>query len=186
MVANSVLINNTVQVLPNPCALTIKPRLEYSVFLAESILAKLKNAHSAIAITNTRLYSQNTDLTHDTMQFRQAVGIEASLTRVTEAVKIIKERLDSISSIGSLAPLASPLISMLRTVNSDIYKDFPQISQDLIELSGLLGSIVMDSGSLAEAKFDFKQSNLESEQILAEVNLIVESKIRTFYPNLNS
>jgi hypothetical protein len=61
----------------------------------------------------------------------------------------------------------------------------PQISHDLIELSTSLGSIVMDSGSLIEAKFDFKQTNLESTQILDEVNLIVESKIHKQYPNLN-
>jgi hypothetical protein len=61
----------------------------------------------------------------------------------------------------------------------------PNESGNLVELSGILGSIIMDSGSLVEATFDFKQTNLESKQILTEVNLIVDSKINKQYPNLN-
>lgn len=186
MVANSVFVNNAVQILPNPYALTIKPRLEYSVFLVSAILEKLQKAQESTRKSNRKFYLENPSSACDDNRFKQDVSLEANLACVVAAVKIIQKRLESISTIGNLTQVASPLISMIRTVNSTIYGDFPQISRDLIELSGLLGSIVMDSGSLAEAKFDFKQTNLESEQILAEVNLIVESKIRTSYPNLNS
>lgn len=184
MVASSIFVNNEVQILPNPYALTIKPRLEYSSYLVDSILQKLEKAHGDTRDSNARSYVQ-TEGFQKNPQFKRNIESEACLDCAMEAILLVQRRLDSISQMDNIAEIASPLISIIRTVNSNIYLILPQVSQELVELSGLLGSIVMDSGSLAEAKFDFKQTNLESKRILAEVNLIVESKIRTSYPNLN-
>lgn len=184
MVASSVFVNNKVQILPNPYALTIKPRLQYSSFLADSILQKLYREQNQIQESNRALYREVTSW-RDNAQIKRQVEHEVTVTMSVEVVKLIRQKLASVSQMSNLAQTVSPLISVIRIVNSNLYLRMPHVSQDLIELSGLLGSIVMDSGSLIEAKFDFKQTNLESKQILAEVNLIVESKIRTSYPNLN-
>ncbi|HSA97655.1 MAG TPA: hypothetical protein VLF17_01080 [Candidatus Nitrosotenuis sp.] len=184
MVASSVFVNDAVQVLPNPYALTIKPRLEYSVYLTQSIFDKLQKQWVLARKSNLRFYLQNEAVKEDP-EFNKRVEYEVTLTSAMTAIKMIQKRLESISRIGNIMETVSPMILILRTVNSNIHLAFPQISQDFIELSGLLGSIVMDSGSLIEAKFDFKQTNLESKQILDEVNLIAESKIRKQYPNLN-
>lgn len=185
MVANSVFVNDTVQVLPNPYALTIKPRLEYSAYLTQSIFDKLQTQWALARKSNLKFYLQNEDTLRENHEFNKQVECEETLTSAITAIKIIQKRLESISQIRNITEIISPMIPILRTVNSNIYLTFPQISQDFIELSGILGSIVMDSGSLIEAKFDFKQTNLESKQILDEVNLIAESKIRKQYPNLN-
>ena len=185
MAASSVFVNDTVQVLPNPCALTIKPRLEYSVYLTNTIFDKLQKQLVLARKSNLKFYLQNEDMIKENYEFNKQVEYEETLTSAITAIKIIQKRLESIFQISNITETVSPMISILRTVNSNVYLTFPQISQDLIELSGILGSIVMDSGSLIEAKFDFKQTNLESKQILDKVNLIAESKIRKQYPNLN-
>lgn len=185
MVANLVFVNDTVQVLPNPYALSIKPRLEYCAYLVGSIMEKIQNEHSDIRASNFQTYSQNDDSVNKDPDFKKQVQAESSLACATEILEILRHRLKSISQFGDIAVIVSPLISIIRMMHSNIYSNMPQISHDLIELSTTLGSIVMDSGSLIEAKFDFKQTNLESTQILAEVNLIVESKIHKQYPNLN-
>lgn len=185
MVASSAFVNNVVQVLPNPYALTIKPRLEYSSYLTQSIFDKLQKQLALTRKSNLKFYLQNEDVLKENPEFSKQVECEGALTSAITTIKMIQKRLDSISQISNITEIISPVISILRTVNSNLYLTFPQISQDFIELSGILGSIVMDSGSLIEAKFDFKQTNLESKQILDEVNLIAESKIRKQYPNLN-
>jgi hypothetical protein len=184
MVASSVFVNDVVQVLPNPYALTIKPRLEYSVYLTQSIFDKLQKQWVLARKSNLKSYLQN-DSAKEDYEFNKQVEYEGTLTSAITAIKMIQKRLESVSQISNITETVSPMISILRTLNSNIYLTSPQISQDFIELSGILGSIVMDSGSLIEAKFDFKQTNLESKQILDEVNLIAESKIRKQYPNLN-
>lgn len=185
MVASSVFVNDTVRVLPNPYALTIKPRLEYSAYLTQSIFDKLQKQWVLARKSNLKFYLQNEGALEENYEFNKQVEFEGTLTSAITAIKMIQKRLDSISQISNITETVSPMISILRTVNSNIYLTSPDISQDFIELSGILGSIVMDSGSLIEAKFDFKQTNLESKQILDEVNLIAESKIRKQYPNLN-
>ena len=185
MVANLVSVDETVQVLPNPYALSIKPRLEYCVYLVGSIMEKIQNECEHVGTSNLCTYSQNDGSANDDPEFKKQVQAESSLVCATEILEILRHRLKSISQFGDITVIVSPLISIIRVIHSNIYANMPQISHDLIELSTSLCSIVMDSGSLIEAKFDFKQTNLESTQILDEVNLIVESKIHKQYPNLN-
>lgn len=183
MVSSSVFVNDTVQVLPNPYALTIKPRLEYSIYVTGIILEKLGTEYSTVYRENMQFYSQN-DVS-ESLEFKKRIETELNLFCAIEAIKTVKNALLSIEQISNISQNILPLISLIRMVNSNIYYSSPLTRHDLVELSTSLGSIVMDSGCLIEAKFDFKQTNLESKQILAEVNLIAESKIRKQYPNLN-
>ena len=181
MVSSSIIINDTVQVLPNPYAITIKPRLEYSIYVSGIILEKLESARAEINTANSQFYSQNDTENTD---FAKQVETESSIVVALEAIKSVRNILLSISQISGIEQI-SPLVSLIRMINSNIYGLVPTTRHDLVELSTSLGSIVMDSGSLLESKFDFKQTNSESKQILAELNLIAESKIRKQYPNLN-
>lgn len=185
MVENSVFVNETFWVLPNPYALTIKPRLEYSIYLIGMILEKLEqeflNTHDA----NSQIYVRCSDDILENLDFRKQVEFESSLMRAMDVLNLAQNRLHLVSRISNIAEFILPLVFMIRIVNSNLYDDLSQTRNDLAELSTSLGSIVMDSGSLLEATFDFKQTNLESKQILDEVNLIVDSKIRKQYPNLN-
>jgi hypothetical protein len=110
--------------------------------------------------------------------------MESSVIVALEAIKSVRNVILSISQISGIQQICS-LVSLIRMVNSTVYDIVPNARHDLVELSTSLGSIVMDSGSLLESKFDFKQTNLESKQILAELNLIAESKIRKQYPNFD-
>jgi hypothetical protein len=184
MVASSVFVNEIMQVLPTPYSHSITPRLEYCAYLVKIILEKLEKQYSSILKTNLKIYSKGEDLTKST-EFKKQIEVETNLFCAIEALKTVRGRLQSISQIDAIATEVPPLISIIRAINSNIYVNMPHSSHELIELSTTLGSIVMDSGSLVEAKIDFKQTNLESTHIFAEVNLIAESKIRTQYPNLN-
>ena len=181
MVSSSIIINDTVQVLPNPYAITIKPRLEYSIYVSGIVLEKLESARAEINAANSQFYAQN-DI--ENTDFAKQVETESSIIVALEAIKSVRNILLSISQISGIEQI-SPLVSLIRMINSNIYGLVHTTRHDLVELSTSLGSIVMDSGSLLESKFDFKQTNLESKQILAELNLIAESKIRKQYPNLN-
>lgn len=182
MVASSIFVNNVMQVLPNPYAITIKPRLEYSIYVSGIILEKLESAFSDVHAKNTLFYSQNDSL--EETDFAKQAETESHVLAAIEAIRSVRKTLLSISQISAISQIC-PLVSLIRMVNSNIYGIVPSTRHDLVELSTSLGSIVMDSGCLLESRLDFKQTNLESKQILAELNLIAESKIRKQYPNLN-
>ena len=61
----------------------------------------------------------------------------------------------------------------------------PESSQNLCELSSVLGSVLVDSGTITEARFDFRASNDESNILLDKAKLIVDSKLSKQYPNLD-
>lgn len=184
MVASSVIVNDLIHVLPNPNAMTIKPRLEYGVYIVRRILEKLNVEYERILGSNLEFYSQNSEAATQNHDFKKQTKFEAVVLRAIEALKIVENRLTSISQLSNVTEIL-PLVTLVRTVNSSIYPIMPSISWDFVELSGILGSMATDSGSLVEATFDFKQTNLESNRILAKVNLIVDSKLNKQYPNLN-
>lgn len=184
MVASSAIVDDLIQVLPNPNAMTIKPRLEYGVYLVRRILEKLHVEYKKTLGSNLRFYSQNENAAMESLEFKKQTQSEANLLCAIEALKIVENRLTSISQLSNVTEIL-PLVALVRIVNSNIYSFMPDISGDFVELSGILGSMATDSGSLVEATFDFKQTNLESNQILTKVNLIVDSKLSKQYPNLN-
>ena len=182
MVSSSVFVNDTVKVLPNPYAITIKPRLEYSIYVSGLILEKLEAAATIIHNSNLQLYLHLDS--PENAEFVKHIEIESSVLVAIEAIRSVKSSLIAVSQISGIEQIL-PFVSLIRMINSNIYGLVPSTRNDLVELSTSLGSIVVDSGSLLESKFDFKQANSESKQILAELNLIAESKIRKQYPNLD-
>lgn len=162
MVSSSVFVNDTVQVLPNPYAITIKPRLEYCIHVSGMILDKLDQASSELHAKNMQFYGQNDSLENTQLE------METSILVAINAIKSVKSTLLAISQISGIIQIC-PLISLIRMINSNIYGIVPSTRQDLVELSTSLGSIVMDSGCLLESRFDFKQTNLESKQILVSL-----------------
>jgi stress response protein SCP2 len=71
---------------------------------------------------------------------------------------------------------------MIRTVSAQLFTVSPTSSQKLSELSVCLGSIVLDSAVLTQARFDFSKSNEECAMMLDEVKLMANSKLNKQYP----
>jgi len=87
--------------------------------------------------------------------------------------------------VNSIPVILPATIPMIRTISAQLFDIDTNCSQKLSELSVNLGSIVLDSAALTQARFDFSQSNYESSTILNEVKLMVDSKISKQYPNLD-
>jgi len=94
----------------------------------------------------------------------------------------IKNQIDSISGIQSIPEILSSSIPMIRTVSAQLFVISPTSSQKLSELSVHLGSIVLDSAALTQARFDFSKSNDDSAMLLDEVKLMADSKLNKQYP----
>lgn len=150
------------------CQNAILPRLSYSGILLESILEDLKMA------------SEEADCKSRQLELQRALFFAA------ESLVCVQKRLLMIESVQSITETIPQLIPVIRTVASQLYGILPSCSRRVWELSALLGSVVMDSASITEARFDFKESNRRSSLILDKVKLIVESKLNKLYPNLGT
>lgn len=158
---------------------TIVPRLEYSNYLLSDIMNTLKRKKTEIKKSNRVYLELDTDHNHTYSR----LDFERTITFSFKILSKIQKKINSISGISSI-PNLLPLIPMIRTVSAQLYTLLPACSQNLSELSVHLGSIILDSAILTEARFDFCQSNVESSLVLNEVKLMVDSKINKQYPNL--
>ena len=160
---------------------TIVPRLEYSNVLLTSIIDILKQKKTELKKSN-RHFLELDDGDHT---YVKALDFERTITFSLETLFQIQKKINSISGITSIPELLPLVIPMIRTISAQLFNLLPICSQSLSELSVQLGSIILDSGILTEARFDFGQSNVQSSSVLNEVKLMVDSKISKQYPNLD-
>src|SRR3989338_8955616 len=160
---------------------TIVPRLDYSNDLLNSIVDILKRKKTELKKSNRNFL----ELDDDDHTYVKALDFERTIAFSLEILSQIQKRMGSISGINSIPELLPLTIPMIRTVSAQLFNLLPTCSQNLSELSVHLGSIILDSAILTEARFDFSQSNTESSLVLNEVKLIVDSKISKQYTNLD-
>jgi len=161
---------------------TMMPRLEYSIQSLEKILSQLKEKKSQLTKTNRSSISTTSKLEDSDLQ---QVKLEKTFFLAVESLSRILKRLESLSGISSIPIILPSTIPVIRAISSQLYEIMPESSQRLSEISSVLGSVLIDSGTITEAKFDFGASNQESNILLDEAKLIVDSKLNKQYPNLD-
>ena len=159
--------------------MTISPRLEYCIYLLDLIQNQLKKREIEITNLNKNIGSNMDEKTYYYLQ------LEEKISFAIESLEEIHKRVESISIITNIPTTIPSIIPAIRTISSTLFEIMPNCSHELSELSILLGSITIDSATITEAKFDFRQSNIESNIILDEAKLMADSKIRKQYPNLD-
>ena len=160
---------------------TIAPRLEYSIELLSDVVSDLQSKRTKLGNSNLSSLKSGE---YDYDILCQTVELERVLTYSLEALSQILQKTGSVSGVSDIAGALPFVIPALRTVSAQLYDIEPVCSQKLCELSVHLGSIVLDSATIATAKFDFGQSNSESVLFLNQVKLTVDSKISKQYHNL--
>jgi len=161
---------------------TLMPRLDYSSQLLEKILNQLKQKKSELTKSNLYNFSNTSKLENSELK---QVELEKTFYFAVESLSKIHQRLNSILGISSIPVILPPIISVIRTISSQLYEIMPESSKNLCELSSVLGSVLVDSGTITEARFDFRISNNESNILLDKAKLIVDSKLSKQYPNLD-
>lgn len=163
-------------------SVTLVPRLDYSVNLLSQIVDILKEKQQEIKKQNQILLD---DFDHNDKTHVKSLELEQTVSFCLETLLQIKKLTSRISGVNTIPEVLPPLVPMIRTVSAQLFEIIPHCSQKLSELSVHLGSIVLDSAALTKARFDFSRSNEKSSILLDEVKLIVDSKIRKQYPNLD-
>lgn len=159
------------------------PRLLYSIYLIDAILQSLNKKRSEIRKPGSSNFEDLKN--YEDFDFK-TLELEEKILLGIEALSKTKKRIKSITDIKSIPVILPSSIMLTRSINSHLFEIFPEFSQSFCELSTFLASIVMDSATITQAKFDFKKLNLESNLLFDEAKLIVDSKINKLCPNLHT
>ena len=134
------------------------PRLEYSLNLLNDIIDVIEKKRFDLSNSNQYLindFDENDESTLDYIKLEQSVAFSL------EILFQIKNRTKSISDVTSITKILPSSIHVIRIVSAKVFDILPNCSQKLSELSVHLGSILLDSAALTQAKFDFSNSNDE-------------------------
>lgn len=161
---------------------TIMPRLSYTIDRFSELLAILKKEQSALSKENKSTLKNSTDYDKEDIA---RLETEKTISFAIESLNQIYKKIQNLSTIDTFPTVLPSAILVIRTISASLYELMPKTSHELSELSTVLGSVVMDSGTITGAKFDFAEHNNASWLILDEAKLMVDSKINKQYPNLD-
>ena len=162
---------------------TLLPRLNFSKELLDEILTALTKEKLSLSKHNKKYLVGLDEYTETELEL---IEKEKLVYFTIHALSQIQKQLDSLSHVSLIPGTIPTLIPTIRGLSAKLHFEYPKCSFQLCELSSILGSVLMDSASITEAQFDFKQSNLDSSTLLDEAKLIVDSKLNKLYPNLDS
>ena len=160
-------------------SVTLVPRLDYSVNLLTSIIDILQKQRIELKNLNQYLVTDFDEMDNSHLK---SIRLEQLIVFSLDVLLQIKNQIGSISGIHSIPKILPSSIPMIRTVSAKLFVISPISSQKLSELSVHLGSIVLDSAALTEARFDFSKCNDASAMLLDEVKLMADSKLNKQYP----
>ena len=160
-------------------SVTLVPRLDFSINLLSSIIEILQEQRIELKNLNKHLI---TDFDEFDQSHLKSLKLEQMIVFSLDMLFQIKNQISLISGIQSIPEILPSSIPMIRTVSAQLFVISPTSSQKLSELSVYLGSIVLDSAVLTQARFDFSKSNEECAIMLDEVKLMANSKLNKQYP----
>lgn len=163
---------------PRLDSFTILPRIAFCTKLLDSVIEEIDTKSQLVKIENSRLYRTDSLLEVSVDLERRLYFAQGSLTQ-------IRYNLQSITGIWNIPLVLSASVPLIRATNSKLHGLIPDMDSRLAELSAIIGSIIMDSASITEARVNFKAINSESGRIQDEAKLMADSKISKLYPNLD-
>jgi division protein CdvB (Snf7/Vps24/ESCRT-III family) len=110
--------------------------------------------------------------------------VEKMLMHASLALESVSMRLNTVSELGDLVTVLAPAASVLNNIRSGMSAVFPEASQELENIGGLLSEIVTTTNQSTGMPMNVNTANLEAEKILEEAELAAEKKLRNQFPDV--
>jgi division protein CdvB (Snf7/Vps24/ESCRT-III family) len=77
-----------------------------------------------------------------------------------------------------------PVVSVVKTLKSQLEGVLPEVSMELSQVNETLEGLTIEVGEATENSFDLSASSGESQKILQEANFVAEQKMKERFPEL--
>lgn len=129
---------------------------------------------------------------HDTVS---ANAYASELSELRKAIKLVsgaklslesvQGRLKTITDIGDLATVLSPVGQVVRSVRKTLVAVMPSANETMGEINSGLEGLMQEIGSISGITgFSFDATSEEAEKILAEASVVAETKMSSTLPDL--
>jgi division protein CdvB (Snf7/Vps24/ESCRT-III family) len=110
--------------------------------------------------------------------------VEKMLMHASLALESVSMRLNTVSELGDLVTVLAPAASVLNNIRSGMSTVFPEASQELENIGGLLSEIVTTTNQSTGTPMNVNTANEEAEKILEEAELAAEKRLRDQFPEV--
>ena len=112
--------------------------------------------------------------------------VEKMLSHASLALQSVSMRLNTVSEVGDIVTVLSPAKNVLNGISTEMCSIFPEASQELGSIGGLLSDIVTTTCQGTETPVDVGRATPESDAILLEAELAIETRLKEQLPEVNA
>ncbi len=165
-----------------PELVSILPRLNHSMMLIDRIIATLRECQRVSRVSNRHLRH---DLDTTNPDQVRALSNERIQTFLLQALLAARSGLSrEACSMSEMPDMLLPVLFIMRTIRAQLFDMVPECGRQISEASVYVGSIIIDTAMLAEARFGTAGSNSRALEMLDEIKMTTDSKLSKQYPNL--
>ncbi len=153
----------------------------------DQALARISNRDAAI-FQKVVSSIQKKDIQHAALYANELSEVR-KLGKIVSQSKLALEqvvlRLNTIQDIGDAVTVISPVMSVVRSVSSDLNNIMPNAQGEIGEISNILSDILVNAGSLSgERQINTNTSSEEADRILCEASALAEERLKELFPEV--
>ncbi len=107
------------------------------------------------------------------------------VTQAKLALEQVVLRLDTIQDLGDAVTVISPIMSVVRSVSSNLTNIMPDAQGEIGEINNILSDILINAGNLSdENRINHETSSEEADKIMDEASSLAEERMRDLFPEV--
>jgi len=174
----------------------LKPKIIEAERLIKVQMSHIDQALARIANRDAAIFQkvvsslQKKDIQHAALYANELSEVRKLGKLVTQAKLALEQvvlRLDTIQDLGDAVTVISPVMSVVRSVGSDLTNIMPNAQGEIGEINNILSDILVNAGSLnGERQINTDTSSEEADRILDEASSLAEERMRELFPEVAS
>lgn len=153
----------------------------------DQALARIANRDAAI-FQKVVLSLQKKDIQHAALYANELSEVRKLGKLVAQARLAFEQvvlRLNTIQDLGDAVTVISPVMSVVRSVGSDLTNIMPSAQGEIGEINNILSDILVNAGSFSgERQINTDTSSEEAERILGEASALAEERMSELFPEV--
>jgi division protein CdvB (Snf7/Vps24/ESCRT-III family) len=169
---------------------SIKPRIDALLFKIDKQIVKFGLIIDELKSIDDKLLKKRAlSINENNSQYSAVLSLDIAHSR--RIIKIVhfskiafeklKNKLQGISNFGDIVNVLSPAMAVVKSIRACLVPCIPESEEELVNISELLGCILIDAGQVGGHIINFKVANEEAVRLLNEASLTAEEDIKKIF-----
>jgi len=180
-------INKPAQVLKHQIG-DVTQKIEVQTRTLDNAVKRFGNRDAALFARVAKALSERDTLRAKVLanELAEIRKVEKMLLHAQLALESVSLRLNTVSELGDLVTVLSPLSNVLGSVREGMSNVFPEADREIGNIGNLLSDILSSTNQNVDLPTNVGKVDAEAEKILQEAELAAEKRLRARLPDVES